>query len=222
MTRDLDRLRRVFRCAKTLEMEALEARFERSRRSLFRDLATVGYHTSYTHGGRYYTLAEIADFDERGLWFYRDVGFSRAGTLKETVAELIEAVPEGRTHAELRHLLRVRVHNTLLELVRGGRIGRERYEGVLVYVSADHERAAEQIERRREGDRALSEIFGEPTTEETIEILAEALRGAGEIPLPGMVAQRLAARDVRVSAHRVQQVFASHGLVAGKKTAPPT
>lgn len=222
MTRDLVQLRRIFRHARILEMQSLEARLERSRRSLFRDLTAVGYHTSYTHGGRYYTLAEIPDFDEWGLWFHRDVGFSRAGTLKQTVAGLIEAVPDGRTHAELQHLLRVRIHNTLLELVRGGRIGRGRYKGALLYVSADHERGAEQLERRGEGDRALSEIFGEPTTEEAIEVLAETLRGVGEIPPPGMVAQRLAARDVRISAHRVQQVFATHGLVAGKKTAHPT
>jgi hypothetical protein len=43
----------------------------RSRRSLFRDLASLGYLTSFTHAGRYYTLADIPQFDERGLWFYK-------------------------------------------------------------------------------------------------------------------------------------------------------
>lgn len=223
MTRDLVRLRRVLRRAMVLEMEAIKARFkERSRRSLFRDLATVGYHTSYTHGGRYYALADVPDFDEWGLWFYRDIGFSRAGTLKRTVAALVEAVPDGRVHAELQHLLRVRVHNTLLELVRQGHVGRERYEGALLYVSADPERAAEQIRQRREGDLAIAEIFGEPTDEETIEVLAEALRGAADIPPPAEVAKRLAARGVQVGPRRVRKVFASHGLAPGKKTAPPT
>jgi len=181
-----------------------------------------GTGTSYTHGGRYYTLPDIPDFDEWGLWFYRDAGFSEAGTLKQTVAAMVEAVPDGRAHAELHHLLRVRVHNTLLDLVREGRIGRERYKGALLYVSAEPERAAAQLRRRREGDQALAEILREPAVEETIEILAEALRGAAEIPPPAEVAKRLAARGVQVGTGRVRQVFASYGLEPGKKTAPPT
>jgi len=190
--------------------------------TVFRRLRELGYSTSYTHGGRYYGLTELLEFDDRGLWFYRDVGFSRAGTLKETVTEQIDAAPDGRTHSELRNLLRVRVQNTLLELFRQGRVGRALHEGVLLYVSAQPERGAGQIEARREGDRAVAEIFEEPTAEETIEVLAEALRGTADIPSAAEVSRRLAARDMQVGPGRVQRVFASQGLVPGKKTAPAT
>ena len=216
-------LRRLLRRRRVVQIaELYDALETRSRMTVFRRLREVGYRTSYTHPGRFYTLTDIPDFDEWGLWFCRDVGFSEAGTLKQTVASLLEAVPDGRTHAEFKHLLHVRMHNTLLELVREGRIGRERYEGALLYVSADPERAAEQVRRRREGDLAISEIFGEPTVQETIEVLAEALRGAAEIPPPSEVAKRLAARGVQVGPRRVQRVYASLELVPGKKTVPPT
>jgi len=36
--------------------------------TVFRKLKDLSYRTSYSHGGRYYTLEEIAQFDERGLW----------------------------------------------------------------------------------------------------------------------------------------------------------
>ncbi len=223
MTRDLLRLCRVLRRVKVLDMRGLGVRFEsRSRRSLFRDLAAVGYHTSYTHGGRYYTLAEIPDFDEWGLWFQGDIGFSRSGTLKETVAVQVEQAPDGRTHAELSCLLRVRVQNTLLDLVSEGRIGREEYRGKHLYVSADASRAAEQVRRRQEGDRAVARILRKPTVEETIEILGEALRGSAEIPSPLEVVRGLAARGVSVELHHVRSVYEAHRLAPGKKTAPPT
>jgi hypothetical protein len=61
----------------------------RSRRSVFRDLTTIGYLSSYTHTGRYYTLVHIPEFDEHGLWFFQGVGFSKAGTLKSTITELV-------------------------------------------------------------------------------------------------------------------------------------
>ena len=219
MERDLGRLRRVMQHARVLDMKGLGARFKaRSRRSLFRDLVALGYRTSYTHGGRYYTLANIPDFDDWGLWFHADIGFSRVGTLKQTAALQILDAPDGRTHAELSRLLRVRVHNTLLDLVRQGRIGRQPYRGTLLYVSAEPELAADQLQRRQDADDALAEVLRVPTHEETIEILVEALRGAAEIPTPLDVARRLAARGVSVELRHVRHVFELHGLQPGKKT----
>jgi hypothetical protein len=223
MEEDLRRLQRMFRRQKVLDMRTLGGRFpSRSRRSLFRDLARLQYLTSYSHAGRFYTLADIADFDERGLWFFRDIGFSRAGTLKQTVAIQVEDAPDGRTHAELRHVLRVRVHNTLLGLVREGRVAREPFAGRHLYVSADTERAARQMERRTEVVRVVTEALRTPTSEETMEILVEALRATPQVPEAALVAKRLAARGVRVEGRHVQQVFEAHGLQSEKKTAPPS
>lgn len=35
--------------------------------TVFRKLKELSYRTSYSHRGAFYTLDEIADFDERGL-----------------------------------------------------------------------------------------------------------------------------------------------------------
>jgi len=194
----------------------------RSKRSIFRDLNTAGYRTSYTHMGRYFTLGGIPVFDELGLWFHRDIGFSQAGTLIQTVAEQVDQTPEGRTHGELQSLLRVRVHNTLLRLVRQGCIGRERIGQVYLYISADPQRAAQQIEERKELGASLEKMLRVPTDEEVVEVLVEALRAAPAIPTPEQVARRLVTRGVRLEPHHVQMVYQEHGLVPGKKTAPPS
>ena len=174
------RLRRLFHGALVLDMKALTARLpQRSRRSLFRDLVALEYLTSYTHTGRYYTLPKVPSFDEHGLWHFNKVGFSRAGTLIDTLVVQVEQSPGGRTHAELQALLHVRVHNTLLQLVRQERIGRQLLEGVHIYVSADEARAVEQLAGRRALARASVEAAERAlTAEETVEVLLEALRGA--------------------------------------------
>src|SRR5437870_2604986 len=46
-----------------------------SRTTVFRVLSSVGYLASYSHAGRYYTLKRIPQFDPRGLWHYRQIGF---------------------------------------------------------------------------------------------------------------------------------------------------
>ena len=185
----------------------------------FRRLRQVGYLSSFTHGGSWYTLPDLPKFDQHGLWFHRDIGFSRAGTLKQTVAVQVEQAPQGCTHSELQPLLRVRVHNTLLDLVRQGRIGRERWQRVYLYVSADPGRAAEQVAARGQLAAARAEMLRVATDEEVVEVLVEALRAAPEIPAPALVAGRLVARGVRLEPPHVQQVYEEHGLVAEKKTA---
>ena len=186
--------------------------------TVFRRLKELGYYSSFSNGGRYYTLADIPVFDDHGLWFYEDIGFSKSGTLKETVACQVDEGVEGHTHAELKHMLRVRVYNTLHELVEQGRIGSERWRRVSLYVSADPERAAAQLKRREEVDRVLAEALRVLTDEETIEVLVEALRAAPELPPHTLVAERLAARGVRIGSRLVAQVYERFGMEAGKKT----
>jgi hypothetical protein len=52
--------------------------------TVFRKLSTLPYRSSYSHCGAYYTLDSIAQYDELGLWTYRDIHFSRYGTLLDT------------------------------------------------------------------------------------------------------------------------------------------
>ena len=211
---------KYFRRRKVTGLEPLRnALGGRSRRAVFRDLSGLGYRSSFTHAGRYYTLRDIPQFDRFGLWFHRDIGFSEAGTLKQTVALQVEQTPDGRTHNELQHLLRVRVHNTLLDLLRQRRIRRERLARVYLYVSADPTRAAAQVSARKELTASLAEMLRVATDEEVVEVLVEALRAAPEIPDPAVVAGRLVARGVRLEPHHVTQVYEEHGLSPEKKTA---
>ena len=215
-------LRRLFRRRTVVDMHALfKALDTRSRMTVFRRLKKVGYLSSYTHTGRYYTLADIPVFDEWGLWSYRDAGFSRAGTLKQTVAAYVTESADGRTHGQLRDLLRVRVHNTLAGLVGQGRIDRQTLHGVHLYVSVDAAQAAQQMERRRQADRMLAKAMRVLTSEEIVEVLVETLRTAPDLPSPALVASRLQSRGLQIEPHHVQKVFDSQGLLPEKKTVRP-
>ena len=64
--------------------EVMAALGTRARRTAFRKLKELPYRTSYSHRGGYYTLEELIDFDQHGLWSFRAVRFSAAGTLLAT------------------------------------------------------------------------------------------------------------------------------------------
>ena len=115
-----------------------------SRTTVFRVLSSVGYLTSYSHAGRYYTLKRIPQFDPRGLWHYRQIGFSSQRTLGATLVHLVETSPAGQTHEELQEVLLLRVHNTLRLLVRARELQRKLFQDVYVYLSAKPKPASRQ------------------------------------------------------------------------------
>lgn len=118
--------------------------------TVFRKLRALGYRTSFSHRGKYYTLAEIPQFDEQGLWFYRSVWFSRDGSLLATIQRFVQEARAGWTASELRGLLQVEVKEALLHLYRQKRIEREEIGGLYVYLSRDPGMGRNQRMRRRE------------------------------------------------------------------------
>jgi len=209
----------LFRKTPVLEMRALErAVGDRSRRSLFRDLDALGYLSSYTHTGRYYTLAAVPDFDADGLWRYQGIGFSREGSLKATLRRLVEAAEAGRTQRELQLRLGVRVHNPLLDLVAHQRVSRAPIAGEYVYVAAARARATAQLAARQALVAAGVALAAPPAPTLEVEVLLEVIHGA-RLPAPdaATVTARLGARGIRASVAEVAAVLARHGL---KKTAP--
>jgi len=77
--------------------------------TVFRKLKLLDYLTSYSQRGRYYTLREIARFDDNGLWSQAEAWFSRFGTLLATAEALVNRSLRGYCAAELAPLLHVEV-----------------------------------------------------------------------------------------------------------------
>ena len=226
-------LTRLFQRQSIADLATLSDALETSSRmSVFRRLSALGYLSSYSHDGRFYTLRDIPPFDQEGLWRYQGVGFSREcafnscanGSLKATVERMVEQSDAGRTHSELYVRLQVRVHNTLHDLVKDRRIGRETLRGHYLYVSADSKRAESQMGQRQQHSAEPVQPPPEPPAVNAlstlapvvIEVLLDLVRSAGVRPDAGPVAARLAARGLAVTADQVEAIFSRYEL---KKTA---
>ena len=132
------------------ELDELLAAFgSASRRTVCRKLVAAGCRSSYSHCGRFYTLDELAAYDEHGLWSYQDIRFSQAGTLLATAAGLVEQAPAGHFAEELGSIVQVEVHNALGKLARAGRLGREKLDGRFWYCSPAPQRRERQLRSRR-------------------------------------------------------------------------
>lgn len=119
-----------------------------ARMTAFRILRSLDYLSSYSHRGAFYTLHEIADFDEIGLWSLGDVRFSRDGNLLNTVIRLSTESLSGMTVAELDDLLGVESKHSALQAYKRKLLLREKIGSRYVYLSCNPEaRRRQSVER---------------------------------------------------------------------------
>ena len=117
--------------------------------TVFRKLKSLGYLSSYTHRGGYYTLAEIARFDGKGLWSHEAVWFSRYGTLLATVESFVNSSPQGFFAGDLADALHVEVQDALRQLAEQGRLQRSEVYGRYLYTAVDRSTRRQQYLSRR-------------------------------------------------------------------------
>lgn len=208
----LELLRKLFSKQKVLEIhDVITAMHTTTRMTAYNYLKKLDYLSSYTHAGKYYTLKDIPKFDKDGLWHYGEIGFSKYGTLKETIVHLVNTSENGKTSSELEKQQRIYVQNALLSLVKGENLTRKEVNGLYVYVSSDPEVSYRQIKIRTEvgsRKRLPDWIVGE--------ILVETIRsfpGQAEVE---EVVKRLSKRGSLITREQVTQVFEENHLL--KKT----
>ncbi len=217
-----DREQRIvnwLRTRKVATMRHLQHQFQVCHMTVFRALNKYGYHTSYNHNAGYYALAGVPHFDDWGLWAYRDVRFSRWGTLPDTLVTLIQQAPAGLTARELEERLQTAVANLLARLVQRGRVQRQALLGHhVVYLAAAAEASRQQWEQRQQqlSAAAVKQAAALPagcSAAVVIAVLRQMILTPEESP--EQAARRLQTEGVRVTARQVGQVREYYAL--GKK-----
>ena len=125
-------------------IEPLATELQYSVPSVRRFLSTIGYYSSFTHNGAWYTLRPIPKFGRNGLWFHGDIGFSKAGSLTRTLIHLVSRSPSGMTAEQLGEIIGGRYHSVLVKLSRQGRIQRQKLGRSYCYLSIDPPTASHQ------------------------------------------------------------------------------
>jgi hypothetical protein len=117
--------------------------------TVFRKLKPLDYLTSYSHRGRYYTLREIARFDEKGLWSHENIWFPQFGTLLSTAQSFVNRSPRGFFAEELARALHVDVQDALHQLAQQRRVTRQMVSGLYLYTAVDRTVQHGQLVTRR-------------------------------------------------------------------------
>ena len=99
-----------------------------------RDLRALNYVTSYTHRGQFITLPKIPCFDNNGIWFFHEIGFSQYGNSLESILKLIDKSKQGVSREELEDILKIGISKQIQILIGQEKLHRVKLGSKYLYL----------------------------------------------------------------------------------------
>lgn len=183
---DEKRILRIFRRLKVVTIDQLVNLAQCSVITVRRRLKKWNTYTSINQNGRYYTLPQIPEFDDNGLWRYQSILFSKYGNLKQTIIYLIRQSQTGLSAGEIAQVVDLSPSSSFFtQIHKTSGISREKHQGRFVYFSDSPE-----CYRWQKEQRTLSRpgAIDWPTDAQAVVILVEFIKH------PGIDSKQLAAK----------------------------
>lgn len=201
---------------KIFTIDVLSSLLNSSIKTARRRLKLWEAYTSYNENGRYYTLPNIPEFNENGLWAYQKVHFSKHGNLKLTATHLINHSKAGLDAAEMCDLLGIFVRSFLTALQNHPDLKRKKIQGRFVYFSA-----VEEVYANQKACRAgMARIQQLPSDINAILILVETIKNS-QLSVEELSA-KLKKSNCNVTPESIKNLFVYHGLTIKKMPEVPS
>lgn len=130
--------------------------------------------TSYNKNGRFYVMPEIPEFDKKGLWNHMGIRFSRFGTLKKTVIQLVKTSKNGLSASEIGSLVGLAPRSFMLQFRNIAEIRRKKIEGKYIYFSSANTEYITQKKKRKTVTREM--LLQLPSDNEATFILVDIIK----------------------------------------------
>ncbi len=205
----VEELKTVLRSEKVATINSLREIMKSSSRSVQRYLREAAALRSYNGNGRYFTLPEIPKFNEYGIWVYKEVSFSKHGSLKDTFAKVVETSEAGLNAIELGRILHIPSYTFLSHFKGDTRIRREKHKGLYIYFSDNVRIRADQIRTRANIIRSRAEL-ALPSDSDAIVILVELVKHPKD-DIEHLTA-RVRRRGIKIPIERVRNLLIYHGI----------
>ena len=197
---------KLFNKKKCVTIKDISQVLKYSNRSVQRLLKKLGYYSSFTHNGKWYTLEHIPEFDENGLWFYQGIGFSKLRNLTATILYLVENSVKGLTASDLSSILSSSCPSILNKIHKASKINRVKTPRGFVYISMNSATKESQL-----NNLDKTAVLPHLPDSEKITILAEYIRN------PNRTCRELALQvkkksRINCSSEMIKSLFVQLGL----------
>ena len=105
-------------------------------KTLRRDINYLNGITSYTHRGKFITLPGIPIFDKYGIWFYKEIGFTKYKNSLDLIISIIDN-NEAITKEEIEGILRIKISKQIQILLSRKQLNRIKIGAKYFYLSEE-------------------------------------------------------------------------------------
>src|SRR5665811_1475369 len=207
-------LRELFKKNIVMDIDDLQKQTSSSRITVLRHLKEIGYITSYNKNAKYYTLLEIANFNEIGIFNHKGILFFRNGGIRDLVIKEIESSEKGFTAEELNTKIGTRVSVQLHQFVIKNLITRRKYSSFYVYYSIDESVQKKQVNNREKELKKISTNEDSELTDEqkTIRILLEIIQNPNAEP--NEIGKIMRENGLNITYHYIENIFIKYDPVS--------
>jgi len=198
-------LEALFHVNKVLTISELAHHLDCAEITARRQLHAVGYFSSYTHNSRYYSIKSVVTFDHHGIWCYKNICFSKFGTLKRTITHLIDNSTAGMTVSQISRILRIKCYAPLNLFYKNGCFNRIKYNKQFIYLSTQDHIYQQQLSYYQQA--------GDLKPQTAIQLLIEYINNPNATC--GQLSQALARKNFTVTTEAIHSFFEQHDV---KKT----
>ncbi|MBC8147039.1 MAG: hypothetical protein H8E98_03505 [Bacteroidetes bacterium] len=213
-TENLQILANFFKSQKVSTLNELTNKFVRNERTVQRYLKELSGITSYTHSGHYITLEGIPKFDRNGIWFHKNIGFSKYKYSFELIVNIINNSKNGLTRQEIEEILRIKICQQIQVLLDRKKINRIKISNRYVYIS-------EKIMKDKKLHTKLFDVHEE-------KYYAGKIRNSDLIPVvKALLLERIIEMttlekvikkySLNISIHKLEQIILKYDLTSKKK-----
>jgi hypothetical protein len=204
--------RDTFRNEKVMTIEQLQTLMHCSTTSVRRFLKSWKTFTSYNKNGRFYTLPDVPQFNENGLWWYHHIYFTKHRNLRNTIKYLVTRSDMGMSSREIGRVVGLDPSSFMHHFRDSEGIKREKIQRTYIYFSADPAVLNRQKQRFQEHVQTRLSM---PTDAEAVSLLVQFIKH----PLAGSeeLSAILSREGIYLGPDVVRNFLAHHDLL--KKTA---
>ncbi len=133
----LEAIEKILQKSKIKTFEKILAKMNCSSITLRRDIKALSGITSFTHRGEYVTLVDIPVYDKFGIWFYKNIGFTKFNNSLDLIVSIINNAENGITKDEIEELLKIKISKQIQILLSQKRLHRIKFGAKYRYLSEE-------------------------------------------------------------------------------------
>jgi len=211
----LQTIKELIRKKKVLSFEKIEQSVNVSGITVRRDLRALNYITSYTHRGRFITLPKIPRFDNNGIWFFHEIGFSQYGNSFESIIKLIDQSKQGLSREEVEDILKIGISKQIQILIRQEKLNRVKLGGKYIYLPDDMMQN-EKKKYRLIGKRQSEDYFEKDVRKKDLIVLLKAVLEHNGIKMTNLK-QIVKKYNLKLPIKKIEKLLTENQLTEKKK-----